>query len=135
MSNEAPQWLMHTFVIVNATIAGCYGLLALYFVKRIKLPGKKDRNPLTILACIGAGLFFVGCAHTHLDLTVWAMERELKPHWYSWWNVLSHFLQAVGGITFWVLATYYLQLNIFDKKHYEKTQKEVLNGHDDSGSR
>jgi MFS family permease len=125
MNGLAPSWVVDLFTYVNLAIALCYGLLAIYFIQRIKLPNRKERHPLTILACIGAGLFFVGCAHTHLDLVIGSMTDELMQHWYSWWNVISHALQALGGITFWILATFYLQLNIYDKRHYDKVQEEV----------
>lgn len=116
-----PEWVMYLFTGINVGIALSYGLLAFFFASRIKLPKSVDRNPLTILACAGAMLFFIGCAHTHVDLAFWSATDNLKAHWYSWFNVLSHGLQGLGGLTFWVLATFYLQVNIFDKRHYERT--------------
>lgn len=118
---QAPEFLIHAFTYINAVIALSYGLLASFFATRLKLPPGSERNWLTVLACIGATIFFVGCAHTHIDLAYWSGTGQLREHWFSWWNVLSHFLQGVGGLIFWVLATFYLQINIFDKRHYERT--------------
>lgn len=120
LSEQAPEWVMTTFMTINIVIALAYGLLAIFFVKRIKLPSRHERHWLTMVACVGAAIFFVGCAHTHIDLAYWAQTDDLKQHWYTWWNVVSHLLQAIGGITFWILATFYLQVSVFDKRHYEK---------------
>lgn len=122
LNGTAPAYLVYTFTIINGLISFSYGLLAFYFARRIKLPtGKRDRNPLVFLAMFGAILFFVGCAHTHLDLALWSGSGELAKHWYSWGNVFSHVLQGIGGLTFWVLATFFLQFNIYDKRHYNRT--------------
>lgn len=123
----APEWIVYTFTGINVVISLSYGLLAMFFATRLKLPGKQT-NRLSLLACLGAMFFFIGCAHTHIDLAYWSGTGGLREHWFSWWNVLSHLLQAVGGLTFWVLATFFLQINIFDKRHYEQT----LSGHGSS---
>lgn len=115
------EFMAHAFSLINAAIALCYGLLAVYFATRLKLPSGPGRSYLPVLAWGSLGLFFIGCAHTHLDLAIWSATDNLMDHWFSWWNVLSHLLQAIGGLVFWVLATFYLQINIFDKRHYEKT--------------
>lgn len=121
----APEWIVYTFTVINIFIAVTYALLAFFFATRLKLPGSGEANPLSILACVGAMFFFVGCAHTHIDLAYWSGTEVLRQHWYSWWNVLSHLLQGVGGLTFWVLATFFLQVNIFDKRHYDQTMKNL----------
>lgn len=120
MNDPAPEWLVQTFTVTNGFIALAYGLLAIFFIRRTRLPSKEERNPLVLLASVGAFFFFVGCAHTHIDLMIWSNEGQLQEHWYSWWNVLSHLLQGLGGFTFWALATFYLKISIFDKRHYDK---------------
>lgn len=107
------------FYIANGLIALDYLLIAVLWVKRIKLPRKRHRNIGATVAMGAATVFFVGCAHTHIDLLYEAYVGTLEGHWYTWWNVTSHVAQGLGGAVFWLLATYYLQLNIFDKKHYE----------------
>lgn len=132
LAAQAPGWAVEAFTVVNAFIALSYGLLAFYFIRRIKLPRGKDRNPLTVIAMVGAVFFFVGCAHTHLDLALWSAEDKLIDHWYTWVNLISHFLQGAGGLTFWVLATFFLQLNIFDKRHYERTLEQATAKYDET---
>lgn len=114
------------FAIINIVIASAYGLLAWFFIKRIVLPTKslKD-NWRVILTFIFAGLFFIGCSHTHIDLALDAWSGHLHGHWNVWWNQLSHILQAIGGFGFYILATKWVQLNIFDKRSYQKVAQEV----------
>lgn len=123
LNGQAPTWLVDSFTLINGLIAVCYALLAFFFAKRVKFPNRQNRHPLVLLASVGAMLFFVGCAHTHMELMLWSADGSLAKHWYSWWTVLSHLLQGLGGLTFWVLATFYLQLNIYDKRHYRRVVK------------
>lgn len=113
--------LANFFAIANAIIALCYGLLAVFFARRTHLPAKKDRSRWALIACVGAATFFTGCAYTYITLALWALTDQLSPHWFDWWNVLAFSVQSIGGIVFWYCATFYIQLNVFDKHHYEQT--------------
>ncbi len=113
------------FVVVNGIVALGYGLLAIFFAARLRLPRKKLEGWRTIVALTFAAMFFVGCAHTHIDLALWAAQGNLIEHWYSPLNVLSHTLQAIGGLGFWIFATIWVRITIEDKRDYNRRVEEI----------
>lgn len=115
------------FAAINVVIAISYALLAWFFGKRIILPeGSMKKGWRVLLALAFAAMFFVGCAHTHIDLAIDAFQHNLHgAHWTSWWNQVSHVFQAIGGLGFYTLASRWVKLNIFDKQYYEEIAKEV----------
>jgi hypothetical protein len=118
------------FFVVNAIVAVCYGLLAIFFAKRVRLPAKKMAGWRTILALIFAALFFIGCAHTHIELAILAYHGLLHAHWLGWPTVLSHVLQSIGGLGFLVLASRWVELSIYDKHDFDSeiydAEQEIL---------
>ena len=106
------------FIATNVLIALDYFLIGVYFLRRTPLLRRSPRRSKAraMIACYAAGLFFFGCMHTHILLAL----TESHMHWHSWFNVVSHILQGVGGLTFWYLARHHLVLNIFDKILYER---------------
>lgn len=121
------------FFVINALIALCYGLLAFFFARRVRLPRASMRAGWrTVVALVFAAMFFIGCAHTHTELAVLAYQDGLNPHWTEWHTIMSHSFQAVGGLGFFILASKWVTLNIFDRHAYEETltrvEKEIENG-------
>jgi hypothetical protein len=117
------------FFIINAFISLAYGLLAVFFARRVKLPpGDPKAGWRTIIALIFASLFFIGCAHTHADLAYHAYIGELHGHWFSPLAVTSHALQGIGGLGFLIFASLWVKITIFDKKDFEKEIVKAENG-------
>jgi hypothetical protein len=117
--------LPEIFATINGVIALCYGLIALYLVTRIKLPGGVKNGWRVVLAFVFAAAFFIGCAHTHFDIMIHANRGELGEHWYDFWSIFSHAAQAIGGLGFFVLATLWLELQIYDKHDYDRNKEQV----------
>lgn len=117
--------MVTAFIVTNIVIAIGYALLAVFFAMRLRLPRQKLQGWRTIVTFIFAAMFFVGCAHTHIDLALWGAQGELIHHWFSPLNVASHILQGIGGIGFWLFATLWVKITIFDRKDFEKKIKTV----------
>lgn len=113
------------FVVVNGIIALSYGMLAIFFARKIRLTGGFKHNWRALTALAFAAIFFIGCAHTHFDLMIYGMEEHINEHWFSWWNVSSHVLQAIGGIGFYILATKWIECQIYDKKDYDEHKEQI----------
>ena len=117
--------MLEAFIITNWIIAFGYAALAFFFGARVRLPREKRQGWRTIVALVFAAMFFVGCAHTHIDLAIWATQGELVHHWFSPLNVISHVLQGIGGLGFWIFASLWVQINIYDKKDYSRKRQEI----------
>lgn len=106
------------FHVANALIALDYFLIGMFFLQRLRAANTlRHSSPKAMAAVIAAVLFFFGCVHTHMNLL---LLDEISDHWYGLLDVLSHWLQGLGGFTFWVLARKYLVINIFDVVAYRR---------------
>ena len=119
MSPDHIGHLQTPMTVMNAVIAAAYVLLAIFWARRIQFPPRPHRSLPAMLAVIGATAFFVGCAYTHLHLAVNA--HQLRDHWFDWLSIVAHLGQAVGGLAFWILGTYFLEVKVFDRRHYRST--------------
>lgn len=110
------------FLVATGVIAVDYLLLGFYWLNAAGLLSRarsKVVRPkrLALFAYVAMATFFFGCVHTHVDLLLLPPN---DPHWYTWWNVTSHWAQAIGGFVFWYLTRTKLVVNIFDRKSYDR---------------
>lgn len=111
------------FWAANIVIAIDYFLIGWLFLSRIRMRFRQMKtHPRSFGAIVALVVFFFGCVHTHVDLVV--LDQNLSEHWYHWDTVLSHWLQALGGLFFWHLARKYLVINIYDRRLYELSADE-----------
>jgi hypothetical protein len=119
------EWII---ALSSLLIALAFGGLAWFVVRRVKIPKLPTyRHPFTLFAGAALIVLFLGSLLTHLVLSWNAVQGTLEPSWVQWWTVGMLLAKAIAGIAFWFIAVRHLQVNIFDKEHYDemtKTQRE-----------
>lgn len=102
----------------NVVITLDYLLIGLFFLQRLLATRQLRRtHRWAVFGLASMALFFFGCMHTHLDI---ALQHTYHGHQASWLYVVSHVLQAVGGLAFYWLARRKLVINIYDRETYER---------------
>ncbi|MBJ7332497.1 MAG: EAL domain-containing protein [Solirubrobacteraceae bacterium] len=94
-----------------------YALIGVYVVPRLaKLAGDARESRMIRFAEWGAAAFFLGCALTHVAITVHAIEGSADIAGHGMAHLLPHIAQVVGGVTFIVIAAKYLDIRLAPKE-------------------
>jgi diguanylate cyclase (GGDEF)-like protein/PAS domain S-box-containing protein len=121
--------------VLAAIVAAMYCYIALGVVPRLGR-GAGEQGRVLRLARWGAGVFFAGCALTHLGMAVGTLsaaggqgEMAGMPSSTSSWIVtdqplVSHLLQLVGGAVFIGFARGRLELSVMGKQDAERLRRQ-----------
>lgn len=87
------------------------------------------------MARLAGLLFFIMCAFTHMELGYHALLELDRPEgepaqvgtWMDQWHgIIIHNVQALAGLSFLVLAKYFLNIRIMDKEMYARAVDERI---------
>lgn len=96
-------------------VAILYALIGVYVVPRLARLAGEAPSRLMVAAKWGAAAFFLGCALTHIAIAVHTLEGSADIQGHALAHFLPHVAQVVGGVTFIVIASRYLDIRLAPK--------------------
>lgn len=109
-----------------ACIVWIYLIIGIYIIPRLYAAIDRSDHPRAILfGTIGASLFFVGCAFTHLELTLHLIGEDpaLHPSHY-WHHIANHVPQVFGAFTFMFVVQQYLDVTIISRERASRSNEK-----------